>query len=191
MLLKEAKHKDQLLLSANEQIILLSRRLENIGNDFDAICNDDDVLAESKNETSLKQQICVVKKEKKVLNAELKNVRSKNTNVDRSDNAEFEAEIFLDHTNDVLAKSKNETSLKQEICIVKKEKKSRSKNTNADKSDNAEFEVEQILDHTNNIIARKFLIRWKGYDSGHDSWVLQKQLNCPELLADYLKRKNV
>lgn len=133
MLLKEAKHKDQLLLSANEQINLLSRRLENIGNDFDAICNDDDVLAESK----------------------------------------------------------NETSLKQEICIVKKEKKSRSKNTNADKSDNAEFEVEQILDHTNNIIARKFLIRWKGYDSGHDSWVLQKQLNCPELLADYSKRKNV
>lgn len=169
---------------------MLSRQLENIGNDWETIYNEDDVLAECKNEASLMEEIGVVKKEKKVTDAELKEIPPKNKNVDKSDNTEFEL------SNSHMCK-KNESSFKQEIGIVKKEKKNpdaelkknRSKNKFTDK--NAEFEVEKILDHTNNIIARKFLIRWKGYDSGHDSWVTRRQLNCPKLLADYLKRNNL
>lgn len=33
---------------------------------------------------------------------------------------------------------------------------------------------------------RQFLVRWKGYSSSSDSWENEKDLNCPQLIEDFL-----
>lgn len=48
------------------------------------------------------------------------------------------------------------------------------------------YEVEEILDHKNTRAGRKFLIRWKGYDSDDDTWEKESNLKCPEILNKYL-----
>lgn len=55
-------------------------------------------------------------------------------------------------------------------------------------SDETEYEVEQILAHETKRGVKRFLIRWKGFDSSHDSWASKNKLNCPKLLQDYLSQ---
>lgn len=79
--------------------------------------------------------------------------------------------------------------MKQIQSSVKANKSRRSQHDTSDESSEEEksYEVERILGHKNLKSGRKFLIRWKGYDSKHDLWVPEKQLNCPKILKDYLK----
>lgn len=52
------------------------------------------------------------------------------------------------------------------------------------------FEVDTILaDKTDDDNNRLFLIRWKGFNSGDDSWEHESCLSCPELLKIYLEAK--
>lgn len=57
-------------------------------------------------------------------------------------------------------------------------------------NDDEQYEVERLLDDKL-IQTRQFFVRWKNYDSSHDSWVYEKDLNCPRLLRKYdqLKKK--
>lgn len=61
-----------------------------------------------------------------------------------------------------------------------------------DKWDEAEdFEVKRILDvivHRNN--KREFLIRWKGYSSNSDSWEPEENLNCRDLIENFMDKVN-
>lgn len=49
------------------------------------------------------------------------------------------------------------------------------------------YEVENILDHKFTKNQRRFLVRWKGFNSNHDTWEPEKCLNCPKILNTYLK----
>lgn len=63
------------------------------------------------------------------------------------------------------------------------------KKENTSDSDN-EFEVEYIMSHKIVRNKRLFWVRWKGYSESHDSWVKEKDLNCPIVLEKYLKDHN-
>lgn len=46
------------------------------------------------------------------------------------------------------------------------------------------FEVESLLD--DKVIAENYyLVRWKGFDSSHDSWVRESNLSCATILKRY------
>lgn len=51
------------------------------------------------------------------------------------------------------------------------------------------YEVEKLL--SDKIMRKKqhFLVRWKGFDETHDSWVQKENLNCPKILQKYFKTK--
>ncbi|KII93300.1 hypothetical protein PLICRDRAFT_71792, partial [Plicaturopsis crispa FD-325 SS-3] len=53
-----------------------------------------------------------------------------------------------------------------------------------------EYEVDHIVAHKYDKRSRKlqYLLRWKGYDPLHDSWVSERDLrNAPEILRAYRK----
>lgn len=58
----------------------------------------------------------------------------------------------------------------------------------ADECGDEQYEVESLLDDQF-ISVRQFLVRWKGYDSQHDSWVFETDLNCPRMLRKYDQSK--
>lgn len=37
---------------------------------------------------------------------------------------------------------------------------------------------------------RQFLVRWKGYGESADTWENEKDLNCPDLIEEYLEEEN-
>lgn len=50
-----------------------------------------------------------------------------------------------------------------------------------------EYEVESLLDHKYSGSKRMFLVKWKGYDESHNTWIIKKNLNCSKILQNYLK----
>lgn len=48
------------------------------------------------------------------------------------------------------------------------------------------FQVEKIVGHRTIKGRRQFLVRWKGYNASSDSWENEKDLNCPNLIEDFL-----
>ncbi|XP_015589194.1 chromatin-associated protein swi6 [Cephus cinctus] len=80
----------------------------------------------------------------------------------------------------------------------KSDRKSKNKNggidtdksvSDPDKNEGKEFEVEKIIDvYFKKNKTREFLIRWKGFSSGDDSWEPEENLNCPELIAKFMDK---
>jgi len=54
-----------------------------------------------------------------------------------------------------------------------------------DKLEDDEFYVDKIIDHKIEGKSTHYLVRWKGYDQGDDSWENEKNLDCPEKLQEY------
>src|SRR6267154_268113 len=52
-----------------------------------------------------------------------------------------------------------------------------------------EYEVEEIIDEHTNRRKKQYLIKWIGYPASENSWVNEKDLHSPELLADYHRSK--
>lgn len=48
------------------------------------------------------------------------------------------------------------------------------------------FQVDMIVGHRTIKGRRQFLVRWKGYSNSSDSWENEKDLNCPQLIEDFL-----
>lgn len=84
-------------------------------------------------------------------------------------------------------KPRNEKrSLNENVNNRKIEMKSKTK-PRVQKRISREFEVEKILSHKNTKKTRSFYVKWLNYDASHNSWVIEKNLNCPTLLSEYLK----
>jgi hypothetical protein len=52
-----------------------------------------------------------------------------------------------------------------------------------------EFEVEEIIDERTNRRKKQYLVKWVGYPASDNSWVNEKDLHSPELLAEYRRSK--
>lgn len=53
--------------------------------------------------------------------------------------------------------------------------------------ENVEWEVERIRDvWIKKNKTREFLIHWKGWRSKYDSWEAEENINCPDLIAEFM-----
>ncbi|XP_046995278.1 heterochromatin protein 1-like isoform X1 [Schistocerca americana] len=57
-------------------------------------------------------------------------------------------------------------------------------------SSEEQYEVEKIVDMKVIRGVRKYRIRWKGYDSGSDTWEIADNLNCPNAVKEYLDQNS-
>jgi len=54
-------------------------------------------------------------------------------------------------------------------------------------SDSGTYEVERIIDHRVDARGRRqFLLRWKGYGHENDTWEFEDELDCDDLVRDYM-----
>lgn len=56
---------------------------------------------------------------------------------------------------------------------------------------NNEYEVEKLLNHKGRKPNREFLVRWKNFPPDDDTWELERNLCCPKILKEYLKKKRL
>jgi hypothetical protein len=52
---------------------------------------------------------------------------------------------------------------------------------------NKEFEVEEILNSRVHWRRLKYLVNWKGYDSGHNSWTTHYNVHAPDVVAAFYR----
>lgn len=60
-----------------------------------------------------------------------------------------------------------------------------------DLNESGEYEVDCLIGHKKKNGKYIFLVRWKGFSSTHDSWLSQRDLKCPALLKEYIKKHNL
>lgn len=65
-----------------------------------------------------------------------------------------------------------------------------NKRAKTENSEN-EYEVECLLKHKFEGKHEQYLVKWKGFDNRHNSWVDRKNLNCKALIDNYLKNNNL
>lgn len=56
--------------------------------------------------------------------------------------------------------------------------------------DTNHFEVEKLLEHKT-VNELNFLVKWKGFDRTHNSWVRRSDLGCTKMLNAYLKKNGI
>lgn len=66
----------------------------------------------------------------------------------------------------------------------------RNCDTSSNSSNEAVYEVAKIISHKTDRGKELFLIRWKGFDSSHDTWERKKNFNCPKKLREYFSSLN-
>lgn len=151
------------------------------------------------------EENCDWKEEKSKIIAELITIKQDNQNLrlklqqqSRLHNTQYTKYSELIHavksndirnkeTIDTLRREKNVLSaqIKQLLLATNAENTTQSENSSEE-----DYEVDFIRDHKiykNGI--RRFLIRWKNFPPKFDSWEKENNLNCPDILRQYLHLK--
>lgn len=133
-------------------------------------------------ELSLKQNNETHFKKVNELQTELNKINASHEKL-KVDNAKHVLELTRDR--DLLrAQAKQlQTAISQQVKTIKK-----NDHVNSSESEEEEYEVECLL-KDKLIQKRAYLVRWKNYDSSHDSWVEEANLNCPSILKKYKQSK--
>lgn len=93
--------------------------------------------------------------------------------------------------------SSNSKSKKQKETKTKTKKKNsaKKKDTKTDESDeddwdeDEEFEVDRIIEvHHKRDGSREFLVSWKGYPPSQNSWVVEEDMTCSDLIAKFMSK---
>ena len=50
---------------------------------------------------------------------------------------------------------------------------------------NEEYKVEGILDSRMHYNRLEYLIKWKGYNAGHNSWAIYRDVHAPDAIAEF------
>ena len=72
--------------------------------------------------------------------------------------------------------------------VVSSSSSTSSSSVSPESSESDTYEVERIMDHRVDPHGRRrFLLKWKGYSHDDDTWEKEENLNCPDLINEYMR----
>lgn len=98
---------------------------------------------------------------------------------------EASAEINVIRENQKLIAKVKQLRRSSALAITPKKSSAESNNTFQ------VYEVERLMKHRGRKGKREFLVRWKNFDHGDDTWEKEANLSCPEILNKYKTKHNV
>lgn len=116
------------------------------------------------------------------LTEELKFVKSKLSNCEK----QLEIEKTTSRNNkDIISKLR--TSEKNLSARMKQFQCGSTSPTSRRVTEEDIYDIDELLGHRTKYRKRQFLVKWKGFESRHNSWEPEANLKCPELLNEYLQ----